>query len=875
MELHKNEEHPQHAANLLGTGDDNRADTAEKRLAKKRNILIAVFLALLLITAILAIAFALKSSACSKNQNSCKNQCGDTASGSGVCRCDAQCEQEGNCCLDYKEVCVEPLQSWMCTKFRCGEKPLAQSLCSCSSECVKRGDCCANYISTCAGTVSWKEEECEDIPEPQCPAGFSRPPLILVSLDGFRAEYMKSYERLMPVLSKLKRCGTSTSHMRPVYPTKTFPNHYTIITGLYPESHGIVDNKMYDVNRNAEFSLRTAEKFNPKWYLGEPMWISAMKHNMKAGTFFWPGADVAIQGKFPTYYQIYDGKVPYEKRVNTVLEWLGLPEGQRPDFYTLYLEEPDQSGHMYGPKSSQVIEALIKVDGIVGQLMEGLKMKNLHKCVNVIVLSDHGMEEGSCSKAVYLSKYPVNMADFNLIMGPAARIRPKRLPDDFFSFDYESVIANLSCRTPNQPMRPYLKEHLPKRFHFASNVRIERGHLYMKETYWAAQGPWDKKYCTGGFHGSDNVFPNMQAIFIGYGPGFKHRTTVPPFENIEVYNLMCDMMGVTPAPNNGTHGSLNHLLKKPRHIPAYPAELSLASACTATISIPTDNLGCTCSSLTEAQVQGLNQKLMQNSDPNVKTVHLPYGVPRVMQEGADHCVLLQTDYVTGFSKDIRMPLWVAYTLTAGVSFRDAGQECVRADVRVSTSVSQHCSTYRNNQTLTFGLLHPPNLSYEDNKWDSLLTTNMAPMFSKFFDVWEHFHKTVVMKYAKQMNGVNVVSGPVFDVNYDGRYDDQTKQALNEAPVPTHFFVVLTGCKNSSLSPNECEGSLDAVAFILPHRADTQEMCWSENDFHWVEEWAKLHVARIRDVEFLTGLSFYHDRLEIDKIIQLKVSLKTF
>ncbi|XP_041951559.1 ectonucleotide pyrophosphatase/phosphodiesterase family member 1 [Alosa sapidissima] len=876
MELQKNEEPPQHAVNLLGAGGDNQskpADSAQKSLANKRNILIVVFL-LLTLSTILAIAFALKSSACCKSHNSCKNRCSDAPSGSGSCRCDQQCQQEGNCCLDYKEVCVEPLISWTCNKFRCGEKPLAQSLCSCSPDCVKHGNCCANYISICSGKTSWQEEECQEIQEPQCPAGFSRSPLILVSLDGFRASYMKSYEPLMPVLSKLKRCGTSTSHMRPVYPTKTFPNHYTIVTGLYPESHGIVDNKMYDVTRNAEFLLKSKEKFNPLWYLGEPVWLSAMKNDIKAGTFFWPGGDVAIQGKFPTFHQVYDGKVPYEKRVATILDWLRLPEGERPDFYTLYLEEPDHSGHRHGPQSSQVIEALIKMDRIIGLLMEGLKMRNLHKCVNVIVLSDHGMEQGRCDRAVHLNSYPVNTSDFTLIMGPAARIRPKRIPEEFFSFDYEGVLANLSCRTPDQPMRPYLKENLPKRFHFANNVRIEQAHLYMKETYWAAVDPSDTKYCSGGFHGSDNLFQSMQAIFIAHGPGLKYNTTVAPFENIEVYNLMCDLLGIRPAPNNGTHGSLNHLLKRPRLVPAYPAEMSLASACSATASIPTDDLGCTCGTLTEAKVEDLNAKLMQ-SDPRVKPVHLPYGIPRVLQENADHCVLLHSDYITGFSKDIRMPLWVAYTLNAWDTFGDTSQDCVRADVRVSPSMSQNCGYYRNNDTVTFGLLHPPNLSSKDKEWDSLLTSNMAPMFPTFLDVWEQFHKTVVMKYSKRMNGVNIISGPIFDVNYDGHYDDQTKQTLNAAPLPTHFFVILTGCKNDSFSPYECEGPLDAVAFILPHRPDRQEMCSSENDFQWVEEWAKLHVARVRDVELLTGLSFYHDQLEIDKTLQIKTSIKTF
>uniref|UniRef100_A0A3B3ZY13 Uncharacterized protein n=1 Tax=Periophthalmus magnuspinnatus TaxID=409849 RepID=A0A3B3ZY13_9GOBI len=251
-----------------------------------------------------------------------------------------------------------------------------------------------------------------------------------------------------------------------------------------------------------------------------------------------------------------------------------------------YFEEPDHSGHHFGPGSNEVIEALEKVDRILGMLMDGLKERNLHKCVNLIVVSDHGMEEASCEKAVFVSSFVNNTEDFSVIQGPAARIRPSRLPQEFFTY----LIERLSCRTPDQPMRPYLKEHLPKRFHFANNERIERGHLYMKEGWQASMTKKEMKYCSGGFHGSDNLFKNMQGIFIGYGPGFKHKTVVPTFENIEVYNLMCDLLGIRPAPNNGTHGSLNHLLKRAPFQPVHPAQLSHDTPCDASDPTPSDDL---------------------------------------------------------------------------------------------------------------------------------------------------------------------------------------------------------------------------------------------------------------------------------------------
>uniref|UniRef100_A0A8C2J1R6 Ectonucleotide pyrophosphatase/phosphodiesterase 1 n=1 Tax=Cyprinus carpio TaxID=7962 RepID=A0A8C2J1R6_CYPCA len=763
--------------------------------------------------------------------------------------------------------CV-PGQHWTCSKFRCSEERLLNSLCSCSEDCVKVGDCCSNYKSTCKGEKPWLEEDCEDIRTPQCPVGFSKPPLLLVSLDGFRAGYMEAYSSLLPVINKLRKCGTSTPFMRPAYPTKTFPNHYTIVTGLYPESHGIVDNKMYDVTRNASFSLKADEKFNPAWYQGEPVWLTAMKNKLKTATFFWPGSDVKVNGHFPDYWV---KNIPFEKRVAKIFEWLHLPEGERPDFYTLYLEEPDYAGHRHGPMSTQVIEALLNVDRLLGMLMEGLKERQLHRCVNLVLVSDHGMEEASCKKAVFVSDYLENIDDITVIQGPAARVRPKRLPDEFFSFDYEGLVKNLSCREPDQPMRPYLKEHLPKRLHFASNIRIERAHLYMQPGW---QAPNEIKYCSGGFHGSDNVFKNMQAIFIGYGPGIHSKTNVLPFENIEIYNLLCDLLGIPPAPNNGTHGSLNHLLKNPPHQPVYPAERSALSTCTPVSSLLPDPRGCTCDSLTEFSSGQMNQRLFQQNS-NVKPVHLPYGIPRVLQEQSDYCILHHTAYISGYSRNILMPLWVSYSLNATVSVQPSADSCVRADVRVQPGARQSCSIYKNNSTLTFGLLHPPHFSPTGTEPDSLITSNMVPMFPAFKDIWNHFHDVLLLKYSQKLNGVNVVSGPIFDNDFDGNYDFMNKETPNRAPIPTHFFVILTSCKNSSLPIRQCDGPLDAVSFVLPHRADLLETCHNGSDYSWLQDWVQFHVTRIRDVELLTGLSFYHDRISVAETLQLKTTLKIF
>ncbi|XP_004846055.1 ectonucleotide pyrophosphatase/phosphodiesterase family member 1 isoform X1 [Heterocephalus glaber] len=857
---------------------------ARARPAKDPNTykVLSLVLSVCVLTTILGCIFGLKPS-CAKEVKSCKGRCFERTFGN--CRCDAACVDFGNCCLDYQETCLDPAHIWTCNKFRCGEKTVSGSLCSCSDDCKDRGNCCVNYSSVCQDEQSWLEETCESINTPQCPEGFDRPPTLLFSLDGFRAEYLHTWGGLLPVISKLKNCGTYTKNMRPVYPTKTFPNHYTIVTGLYPESHGVIDNKMFDPQMNVSFSFKTKEKFNPQWYKGEPMWLTAKYQGLKAGTFFWPGSDVEINGNFPDIYRVYNSSIPFEKRILAVLDWLQLPPGERPHFYTLYLEEPDSSGHSYGPVSSKVIQALQRVDSMVGMLMEGLRELKLDKCLNLILISDHGMEQGSCKKYVYLNKYLGDVKNIKVVYGPAARLRPSDDLDEYYSFNYEGVARNLSCREPKQHFRPYLKHFLPKRFHFAKNDRIEPLTFYLDAQWQLALNPTERKYCGGGFHGSDNVFSNMQALFIGYGPGFKHGVEVDTFENIEVYNLMCDLLNLTPAPNNGTHGSLNHLLKHPVYTPKHPKEAYPPVKCPIT-GTPRDNLGCSCDpSILPIEDFQTQFNLTRMEEKNIDQGALPFGRPRVVQKSSV-CLLYHHQFVSGYSHDILMPLWTSYTVDRNGGFSTGDfSNCVYQDLRIPLSPVHKCSFYKNNAKMSYGFLTPPQLSKDSSQIysEALLTTNIVPMYHSFQVIWHYFHDTVVPRYAEERNGVNVVSGPVFDSDFDGRYDSAETLKQNsrlirnqEVLIPTHFFIVLTSCKNASGTPLYC-GDLDTTAFILPHRPDNRESCAHEKSgSSWIEELLMLHRARVTDVEHITGLSFYQERKQpVSDILKLKTHLATF
>uniref|UniRef100_A0A8C9DCE9 Ectonucleotide pyrophosphatase/phosphodiesterase family member 3 n=2 Tax=Panthera TaxID=9688 RepID=A0A8C9DCE9_PANLE len=637
-------------------------EPVKRSTVRTYKIICIVLLALLVIVSLgLGLGLGLRRQ---EEQGSCRKKCFDSSfRGLESCRCDMECKQRGDCCWDFEDTCVKSTQIWTCNRFRCGETRLDSSLCSCSDDCLQRKDCCADYNSVCQGETPWVKEECGTAQPSQCPEGFELPPVILFSMDGFRAEYLQTWDTLLPNIHKLKTCGIHSKYMRAVYPTKTFPNHYTIVTGLYPESHGIIDNNMYDVNLNKNFSLSSKEKNNPAWWQGQPIWLTATYQGLKAGSFFWPGSDVAINGSFPSIYMSYNRSIPYEERIFTLLKWLDLPKAERPAFYTIYVEEPDSAGHKNGPVSAGVIQALQLVDKTFGMLMEGLKQRNLDNCVNIILLADHGMDKTYCDKMEYMTNY-FHRINFYMYEGPAPRIRARNIPQDFYTFNSEEIVRNLSCRKPDQHFKPYLTPDLPKRLHFAKNVRIDKVHLLV-DRQWLAVRSKAYSSCGGGNHGYNNEFKSMEAIFLAHGPSFKEKTEIEPFENIEVYNLICDLLHIQPAPNNGTHGSLNHLLKVPFYEPSHAEEVSKFSVCGFTVPLPTDTLHCSCPVLqSNAALEHVNLmlNLSQNEITATEKLNVPFGRPRVMQKNKEHCLLYHREYVSGFGKAIRMPMWSSYTV---------------------------------------------------------------------------------------------------------------------------------------------------------------------------------------------------------------------
>ncbi len=373
--------------------------------------------------------------------------------------------------------------------------------------------------------------------------------VILISLDGFRRSYLDTDS--VPTLHALARTGVKADAMIPSFPTLTFPNHYTLVTGLYPEHHGIVGNTVYDPDFNATFTMSNAESKLNRWWGGEPIWVTAEKQGEQADVMFWPGSEVDVEGIRPDKWKPFDERMPFAARVDTVLSWLDLPAGQRPSFVGLYFNEPDHAGHEYGPDAPQTAAAAAMADSAVGRLVDGLKKRGLYDKVNVIVVSDHGMSALSPDRTVYLDDV-VDPATLHIVsMSPVLMVSAK-------DGDNAALLAKLR-KLPH--VTSWLEADVPARLHFNEGRRITPV-VAVADDGWTITTHSSRGGPRGGAHGYDNDNASMRALFVAHGPAFKPGTTIGAFPNVDVYDLVAHILGLAPAPNDGTLQPFESVLRK-------------------------------------------------------------------------------------------------------------------------------------------------------------------------------------------------------------------------------------------------------------------------------------------------------------------------
>ncbi|HEX2852190.1 MAG TPA: ectonucleotide pyrophosphatase/phosphodiesterase [Opitutaceae bacterium] len=380
------------------------------------------------------------------------------------------------------------------------------------------------------------------------------PLLVLVSLDAFRWDYCALHPNETPHLHRLMREGSTARQLIPTYPSNTFSNHYTIVTGLYPSHHGIINNEFFDPALG-EFFRYTREESAQKsqWWGGEPIWVTARKQGLASACSFWPGSNAVIAGLRPNFWRSYQGDLPFEKRLEEFRQWLQLPPKDRPSVVTFYFEEGNSVGHKYGPGSPELLATIKTLDERIGAIVDQLRGAGLE--ANLVVVSDHGLTPISKERIILLNDFidPTSVqVDFD---GPVAGLRPR-------DGDSAALLRKLSGL---QNAKAYAWEELPARFQITRNPRNPPVWIVPDEgweIYFRARFEQFRDKFNRADHGYDTALDSMRGILIAQGPAFKAGGTIGPVENIHVYNLLCATLAIKPAPNDGDDRLVRAFLKK-------------------------------------------------------------------------------------------------------------------------------------------------------------------------------------------------------------------------------------------------------------------------------------------------------------------------
>lgn len=362
-----------------------------------------------------------------------------------------------------------------------------------------------------------------------------KPYVILISIDAFRWDLADKYQAKN--LIKLRETGVQAAYLKPSYPSLTFPNHYTIATGLYPSHHGIVDNTFYDKARDVIYKKSDKKMaVDSSWYGGKPLWVLAEQQQMLSAVFYWPGSEISMDGIRPTYLFNYSEAIPIDSRVNTVKNWLQLPAPTRPHFIALYFPQVDKAAHNFKPDSEQTRAAVQIVDDAVGKLVDAVKSTGLD--VNFILVSDHGMtvidRENTIPlpKAIDLNhfKVPAGNSLLHVYAKDRAYIKPtfKALKEEAKDYDV------------------YLSKNIPKAWHYnkKEDVNNRVGDILLVPRLPKVFNINGVKPDIGQ-HGFDPALPDMHATFYAWGPNFKVGLKISAFENVNIYPLIAKMLGLS------------------------------------------------------------------------------------------------------------------------------------------------------------------------------------------------------------------------------------------------------------------------------------------------------------------------------------------
>ncbi|NOZ03617.1 MAG: alkaline phosphatase family protein [FCB group bacterium] len=381
-----------------------------------------------------------------------------------------------------------------------------------------------------------------------------RPYVLLISFDGFRADYLDWYDT--PNFDQLAREGVKAKGMKPVFVSKTFPNHYSIATGMYAENHGLIANHFYDPRLDAVYQISNRNAVeDARFYGGEPIWVTAEKQGVKTASYYWVGTEAPIDGVQPSIWKKYDHSFPFEARIDSVTAWLQLPEEERPHLILLYFHEPDATGHDFGPGSDETREMVRAMDEILGLIRRKTQALPVYDRLNMIVLSDHGMAAVKPDQTIDLTDYVDLEGIVQEGSGPTAFLYGGKRAQMKKVYEKLKQVPHLTI---------YRKNEIPERLHYKHNYRI-KDFLLIADEGWVIldSDQSNRKPPPLGTHGYDNNLWSMHAIFLADGPAFRDGYERTVFENVNVYPLIARILGLKPYPRiDGKLKNVEDLLRR-------------------------------------------------------------------------------------------------------------------------------------------------------------------------------------------------------------------------------------------------------------------------------------------------------------------------
>ncbi|CAJ55253.1 Ectonucleotide pyrophosphatase/phosphodiesterase C27A7.1 [Caenorhabditis elegans] len=653
-------------------------------------------------------------------------------------------------------------------------------------------------------------------------SGYTKPPLVILSLDGFAREYVD--RNIVQTLNHIADCGVKADKVYPSYPSKTFPNHYSIVTGLWPESHGITDNSVFDPTISPVLESMKSTKYE-KFFEGEPIWsVYKRKTGKKANCLFWVGCAYNNSGYAPDVAPAYNQELPFRNRIDTVVEWLKLPVDERPGLITAYLHEPDNAGH-YQVDEEDVDEKLAEIDENLDYLMSRLSEEKLLECINFAILSDHGMQ--LIDKTYYFQDY-LDLKGLITAKGVVGRVY---INDTTISVN--DVVDKFRCKIDT--VKTNTRSDVPTRKHYSRDPRVGEVLLEGRAgvTFYKSKAD---DYELSGDHGYDYFNPKMHTIFYARGPSFKQNTTISPYQNIQYMNLWMNLLGIEGAvETNGTIGFFDNILTNP---PRRDNPTNVIGECPM-IAFPSV---LKCSGNVSAET--LNQL-------SVKLTNCAFSPTNIPLYSDNHCFQNYCDNSVIVSRK--------------------GNDARRAIIEV---LSRDEASNPSNFTFL-------NAKYQSNCPSHIPTgsltirqnSQLSSMVDERIDVPNNFLLKVLdplqaksMEYLNKFGKMYVISGTATDINHDGIAD-------SNGSVITHIYRIMLICNSTWLlmNPPLCtdSDSMDTLSFIFPITEQSTIDCMSSDDI------LLDYTATIFDVERISGFQFGIGALSQNQntIIRRKISTK--